>query len=114
MLDKINQPGPSREGFRLHVLLTDDDRVSLQFGMVVQALPMPPHVAFDFGRKLLEKCGQGGLILAEPRVAVQVYDKRVLMELSAPMDEITFDKPYARDVAMRLIETAARAAGRPL
>lgn len=117
MTAPLKQPGPGKDGFQVHIL-TVNGEVHVVFGVLVNHLPMPPHIAWKLAMSILEKARTvdpgGKLMEQDPAIAVQVYDKQVLMELALPVSELRLTPRVARDLGQRLIETAAKAVDRPL
>lgn len=118
MTAPLKQPGPGKDGFQVHVLVVDA-KVRVVFGVEVNHLPMPPHIAWRLGQSILSKAREidpdGKLTLDSGGFyAVQVYDKQVLLELTLVVSELTLSPATARDLGNRLIEMAAKAVGRPI
>lgn len=119
MSNVIHIPGPSQEGFRIHILLDSDrENVLLIFGEDVNHLPMPPPKAWELGKEILSKARDAEpdskLQVRKGSISVQAYDRQVLLETSHAVHELTLTPAEARELVFRLCFFAARAVGRDL
>lgn len=114
----VHNPGPDRPGFRVHVLLDNNQNVLVTFGVPVNHLPMIPPVAWKLGIALYEKCCQadptGRLQSRRGDISVQVFDGKVLVETRTEVSELTLTPSECRDLVFRLCYYSAKAVGRDL
>lgn len=119
MTNEIRVPGPDKEGFRVHFMLNlSRNRVVIIFGEEINHLPMPPEIAWEFGRHVLFKCQDVEphvtSMRRNPKIRVQVMDGQVLMETSTPVSELELEFDEARELVFRLCRFSARSIGKDL
>jgi len=115
---EIHIPGPGPEGFRVHILRTDTEQVLIAFGVEITHIPMPPPVAWQLAMAILEKCQElepdSKLQIRKPSISLQVFERKVLLEVRKATSELLLSPSEGRELVFRLCHVAARAVGRDL
>ena len=116
-LTDLHQPGPAKDGFRLHVF-ADDGRVVIEFGIGLTHLPMPPDSAMQLAKAVYDKWVQidpkGMIFDALSICSVSPHDGEVLVEFPTEINHIRLMPGQARSLCIALVEATGKITNQPV
>lgn len=111
MNNELRLPGPDKDGFRVHVLDCEGD-VHIQFGVMVDHVPMNPQVAHDLAGavyRVWNKIDPNGKLQAPlSDVTVSAHDGQVLLETPVETSQLILSPAQARMFCLTVMDVIAK------